>query len=189
MNSENVKYIQANFTIKNSSANTFRVFLSKDNSGWLPIILIVTKGDFNILDFFEEVFSSTSEFLKNLNLDINECKVYIDLMEYLGIRTPYLFKWEPKKNNMISANLVPIQFFQLDVADLDVIKSYYNDKLSIFTDSLLTNEEKAELIASVLSSSIFDEISIDGVQTSIKFKLLDAIKNGNSLNWPIQTKN
>lgn len=189
MNSGDIKSIQATLTIKNSSANSFRIFFSKDSSGWLPIILIVSKGDFNVLDYFEEVFDSVSDFLKSFNLDINECKIYLDLMEYLGIRASYLFKWEPKKSNSISANLVPVQIFQLDLTDLEVIKLYYNDKLSIFTDSLLSNEEKAELIASVLSSSVFDEVSVDGVQTSIKFKLLDAIKKGSSFNWPIHMKN
>ncbi|VFU18407.1 hypothetical protein SCFA_440003 [anaerobic digester metagenome] len=72
---------------------------------------------------------------------------------------------------------------RLDIAevlpelDAAIFSQYYEDKWSIFTQSLLTNHEKAELFAQNLAESIFDEHILEDMQAEIKYKLSKTIQS------------
>ena len=87
-------------------------------------------------------------------LDLDKCRVYLDLVEYLGIREPFLFKWELKKNGCLKSQVEPVAFSNLSLDASNLIRNYYSDKWSMFNESLLTNEEKAEIVGDLLSTSV-----------------------------------
>jgi hypothetical protein len=75
-------------------------------------------------------------------------------VEYLGIREPFLFKWELKKNGCLKSQVEPVAFSNLSLDASNLIRNYYSDKWSMFNESLLTNEEKAEIVGDLLSTSV-----------------------------------
>lgn len=186
-----VRSITANIVYNTTDYDTdsFRVFLkSKPNGKWHNLILIISRGDTNPLENYSLTLEGVSEFIEEQGLDINSCKIYLDLMEYLGIRSDYLFKWDINDNyNNDFSKIQPIKFNSLSKHDQDIIKSYYEDRWSVLTESLLTNEEKAELVANAFTTSVYDENSAMGVQLSFKYKLLNAIRTGMGFSWPCKT--
>lgn len=173
-----VQTITANIPIKNEIQGFFRVFLMSCTSGWLPEVLITSRGDINPLDYSEEVYEKLVDSLKFYGLNLEECRVYLDLMEYLGIREPFLFKWELKKNGCLQSQVELVAFSDLSLDASNLIRNYYSDKWSVFKESLLTNEEKVEIVGDLLSASVYDEINAENTSLSLKYKLLDAIRVG-----------
>lgn len=178
-----VQTITANIPIKNDNQGFFRVFLMSCTNGWLPEVLITSRGDINPLDYSEEVYGKLVAFLKLYGLDLEKCRVYLDLVEYLGIREPFLFKWEFKKNGCLKSQVEPVAFSNLSLDASNLIRNYYSDKWSMFNESLLTNEEKAEIVGDLLSTSVYDETSAESTSLLLKYKLFDAIENGNKVRW------
>ncbi len=116
-------------------------------------------------------------------LDLDKCRAYLDLVEYLGIREPFLFKWELKKNGCLKSQVEPVAFSNLSLDASNLIRNYYSDKWSMFNESLLTNEEKAEIVGDLLSTSVYDETNAENTSLSLKYKLLDAIQNRSKVRW------
>ena len=102
-------------------------------------------------------------------------------MEYLGIREPFLFKWELKKNGCLKSQVETVNFSDLPLDALNLIKNYYSDKWSLFKESLLTNEEKVAVLGDILSTSVYDEADAENTSLSIKFRILEAIRLRSSL--------
>lgn len=166
-----------------STDDSFRVFLSNGSNGkWLPIILIVSRGITNPLDYAEDTYQIIEELIIGQELEISKCSIYVDLMECLGIRSNYLFSWSvDKEKGGFASNIAPVSTHELTEFEVEVLRNYYEDRWSLFTESGLTNEEKAEMVANALADSIYDEKSVEGVQLAIRFKLLEVIRNGINL--------
>lgn len=175
-----VQTVTANIPLANYSG-FFRVSLMSSTDGWLPQVLIVARGEINPLDHCAEVYEKLGVFLKVYGLELDKCQVYLDLMEYLGIREPFLFKWELKKNGCLKSQVETVNFSDLPLDALNLIKNYYSDKWSLFKESLLTNEEKVAVLGDILSTSVYDEADAENTSLSIKFRILEAMRLRSSL--------
>lgn len=112
-----LRFITAEISCPQSQThnNSFRVVISKDSDRWKPLVLIVSRGSFNPLEYSQETLNSVNEFLNEFNLDMFKCDIYLDIMEYLGIHVPYLFRWNVKrKNNYIENNVEEIDINSLN---------------------------------------------------------------------------
>lgn len=166
-----------------SDDNLLRVFLTKDyKSNWAPIVLIISQGESNPLHDCEETYYALHDFLNEYDINMDQCTIYLDLMEYLGFHSQYLFKWNLfKQNNRLIGDVEPIDVAALPELHATVFERYYNEKWSVFKDSLLTNNEKAELIAKVLVDTIWDEYSLEDTQAILKYKLMTAFRKNKVL--------
>jgi deoxyadenosine/deoxycytidine kinase len=81
------------------------------------------------------------------------------------------------KGNKLHSSVEQVTAQDLHDVDVAVLSQYYEDKWSIFTQSLLTNHEKAELLAQNLAGSIFDEHIFEDIQAEIKYKLSKTIQS------------
>lgn len=162
-------------TIPLMNSGFFRVSLMSGTNGWLPEVLITARGDINPLDHCEEIYEKLGVFLNSYGINLDKCRLYLDLMEYQGIREPFLFKWELKKNGCLKNQVKTVAFSDLPLDTLNLIKNYYSDKWSIFKESLLTNEEKVEIVGDLLSTSVYDEINVEKTSLSLKYKLLEVM--------------
>jgi hypothetical protein len=185
----NLRSLTANITCvsPDTLSNTFRVHLTKkDKSTWYPVILVISRGDFNPLEYFSVAYNELTQFTLDFNLKIEECSIYVDLMEYVGVFQPFLFRWEIShvdNNNVIKNEIKDVDLTKVPEDHLDIIKCYYKDRWSAFNESCLTSEEKAQLIANILSNSIFDDFSAEQMQSDFKYRLLEALQNGKSEFW------
>jgi hypothetical protein len=155
----------------------FRVLIGKENSQWVPAVFVISRGESNPLHYCDSVYHLLTEFLRDYNIDVDKCRLYLDLTEYLGL-IPHLFKWNMRtKGNKLHSSVEQVTVQDLHDVDVAVLSQYYEDKWSIFTQSLLTNHEKAELLAQNLAGSIFDEHIFEDIQAEIKYKLSKTIQS------------
>lgn len=177
-----VRSVTADISYADTDTNSdFRVHLAKKNDEtWHPIILIVSRGVDNPLDYFSSTYKELTKFVTDFNLDISKCTIYIDLMEYLGIFQAFLFKWEVKMSNnkALTNKVYNIDIFSIPDDHRKVLQNFYKGRWSAFSESCLSSEEKVKLIASILSTSIFDDKSANQLQNDFKYRLFEALENG-----------
>lgn len=149
----------------------FRVIIGKLNNKWTKKVLIVSRGTFNPFEYLVEILDSIHDFLNDFSLDLRECELLMDLTEYQGLHNPYLFKLEIKNGNINDFNIIEMTTDNLDYGWKKILQFYYDDKLSIFKESLLSTEEKAELIVKALTNSLLDNLSIENIKREIDYKL------------------
>lgn len=181
-----IKSFTAEVSLKNTNtiSDSFKIHLTSNQGRWNPVILIISKGDLNPLDFFSQTIRETKSLLGSFGIEINACTIYIDLMECLGIYNPYIFRWIiSQKGDYFENQLEEIEFDDVTLEDRNVLDSYFKDRWSVLTSSCLTTEEKIELIANAFSSSIYDTSTADYVQSSFKEKLNEVIEHGSALIW------
>lgn len=155
-------------TLKMDNDVSFRVLLVQDPKSvgsWMTNVLVISRGALNPLDFAHESWEALDYFLEKQGLAIDSCQVFLELMEYLGIRTNSLFRWT--KDNVVPTMPEDVQL---------LVDAYYGDKWSLLTESLLTNEEKVDLVVARLAKSVYDDAAITGLETSIAFGLRDQAK-------------
>ncbi|MCL4439691.1 MAG: hypothetical protein M1609_03590 [Firmicutes bacterium] len=184
-NSKRIRTMTVDIELPDSYPVTgsFRVFLcAGQDAKWLPIVMIISRGSTNPLEYAIDTYKEVEIFVRQQGLEISNCKIYLDLMECLGIRNNYLYRWDVGKGpGGFYSQVKPINLKELFDEEIHVFRSYYEDRWSLFTESMLTNEEKAEIVASALADSIYDENSAEGVQIAIRYKLLDIIRSGINL--------
>lgn len=181
-----IKSFTVEVSLKNTNtiSDSFKIHLTRNDKGWVPTVLIVSKGDLNPLDFFSLTFSETKKMLHSFNLDIDSCEIYIDLMECLGIYNPYIFKWETSgKDSLLENHLLEVDLVELPEEDLNTLENYYKDRWSALTSSCLTTEEKIELIVNALSPLVFDKSTVDHLQLSFREKLFEVVEGEGSFLW------
>lgn len=170
----------------NTISDSFKVHIAKsyNNDKWIPVLLIVSKGDLNPVDYFNSTYFGLNELTKEFGINLVECKVYIDLMDYLGVFQPFLFRWVITGENETAAyELLDCSISDLPDTDKQALKSYYRSQWSSFTESCLTTEDKIQLISNILSGSIFDNQSVEELQNDFRYKLLHTLNNGKDEVW------
>ncbi|HYE69778.1 MAG TPA: hypothetical protein VEA58_14270, partial [Anaerovoracaceae bacterium] len=124
------------------------------------------------------------KFACDFNLNIYECAIYIDLMEYYGIFQPFLFEWNfTRVKNQITNKVKQVILNELPSQHKDMLKGYYKSRWSIFSESCMTTDDKLELFTSILRESVYDGTHADHIYHSFKNRLLYAIQGGKSYVW------
>lgn len=165
-------------------SDSFRVYLCKSSTGeWLKTILLVARGDANPINYFFDTYEGLMEFLTDEEIDPAEINVYLDMMELMGTNAEFLFHWDISNiKKPIRKQFEAVKLDTLSEVDLKVLENYYADKWSIFTESCLTNSQKVELLANALADSIYDEETVELLESTISHKLLEAVEKGSKIN-------
>lgn len=176
--------VEISYPNPDTISDSFRVYLCKSTKGkWLSTILLVSRGDANPINYFSDTYSGLAEFLSDEGLDITELTIYVDLMEYYGLNSQFLYRWDIKNiTKPIRSQIETVNPSQLSEIDKLVLDSYYSNKWSIFTESCLTNEDKVHLLANALANTVYDDYEVESVQSSIGFELDEAVRRGTRIN-------
>lgn len=180
---DSVQTLNCQTILSGSNDDGFRVFFCTEehNDQLVPVVLISSRGRSNLLHNYGLFLDRLNGILAKYAISKNECTFYLDLTEYIGLSKPNLFRWSLGKS--IASALEPIDVSQLNGDDFKVIRLYYEDRWSLFTESLLTNDEKMDLIALALANSVFDEYGADDIHSILKYKLLRAVREGETFKW------
>ncbi|HBK84435.1 MAG TPA: hypothetical protein DDZ53_00215 [Firmicutes bacterium] len=130
------------------------IFLERrEECGLSDLMLIASRGSFNPLGYFRNVKRAIQDCLFHLNTDasLEDFDKYFDLFELRGPNGHSFVHWLPDD----SLDIIDVHY--LADGTLATLAEYYNSRWTLFADSLVNNNDKADLVALALSQTCFDQ--------------------------------
>lgn len=162
-----------NFNYFNDTCNAggFKLFISAQNE--LTVFIVSPLGIINPRAKAEEIYYTIVNFASNNGINMGKSKVLLDLLEYTGIESKYIFEWNFAINNgKLSDSLLELDLYNPLISC--AIDSYLNSSWSIFVDSTLNSKQKIEILAYALSETCLDDISQEHMVKNFKLSLKKA---------------
>jgi len=117
--------------------------------------------------------------LNGLNIDINKVEIYVDLLEYVGMKNNRIYKWESSNGQYFD------KVEQLSFRDNKVLSKffycYYKDKWSTLINSTLNQREKMDIVARVFAESFLDDYLIQELTNKFHTKLIEVSQKDSDL--------
>lgn len=162
---------------------SFKVYLQKvKNYKNRVIILVYGKGNASPTQHPEQTYRALTSMLNEINLSIDEAEVYVDLLEYVGIKDNRIYKWESTNKSYFDK----VEQIHLDNNKVlsNFFYSYYKDKWSTLINSTLNQREKIDIFARIFSESFLDEYLIQELTNKFHNKLVEVSdKNENLVDY------
>lgn len=158
-NIEKLNSMEFNFSYDGSDGlnNGFKISLINAQS----LILVIVKpiGKINPRNKANEVYNKLMTLLKNFNLENRRNKIFLDLLNVIGMNNSYMFEWNFEEiNSTIVETISDINQQLLSEAERYAMQDYLNNQLSTFTNSRLNSKQKIEVMTYCLTEDYYDEI-------------------------------
>lgn len=142
------------------------------------VVFVIAKGLINPVMYISQVMSYINKFVYTINCSIsfNDCKIYFDLMEIKGLRSPFLYKL-----NVADFSLTEISLQELPEDVLVSWQNYYVNNLSVLSKSMLSNSDKIKLSAYAISNTCHDEYSVERITQKFRLYLNKFVKQRSKL--------
>lgn len=133
------------------------------------VMIIVSKGSFNPLEYFDGVRESIESCMTRLAIPgtIEDYEKFFDLFELRGDHASSLVHWSSE------GCLESVDVAHLSTSTLAALSEYYNSKWSLFSDSIINNSVKADLVALALSQSYLDKYLAEKVLKQVATRMTD----------------
>ncbi|EGD46754.1 hypothetical protein Cpap_1293 [Ruminiclostridium papyrosolvens DSM 2782] len=159
---------------------SFKVYLQKVKSYKKhAIILVYGKGNVSPAQYPEQTYKSLKQMLNEISINMDETEVYVDLLEYVGIKDNRIYKWE-SSNCSYFDKVEQINFDNNKVLS-DFFYGYYKDKWSTLISSTLNQREKIDIFARIFSESFLDEYLIQELTNKFHNKLIEVSDKNENL--------
>lgn len=172
-----------NYNDEQDSESGFKLYVKPDYKG-SAIIVITPVGIINPRQKVEEVYNSILNTMMFVNVNLNECKIYIDFLEITGPDVSHLYEWKfTIDRGKLCDELISIKDIGED-NEIELFKSLddmYSFGWSFLSNSLLNNKQKIQLVAYTLTNKYIDDVSIEHIVSNFKMYLKKKNKNENIL--------
>lgn len=180
--------IQINSSIKNTlnSVSFNYNYLNDKESGYriyaftngLPdnlmqnIMIISAFGSVNPRFKVTEIYANITKIAEFLSLDMSGLFIFLDLIEFIGIKEKYFFKWEFKEQNgNVSDSIKDIFFQEMSYSENKIIEDYNGITKSIIFNTHLNSKQIIDIMAFVLRDKCYDDITIEHMVKNFKLSL------------------
>lgn len=172
-----------NYNDEQDSESGFKLYVKPDYKG-STIIIVIPVGIINPRQKAEEIYNSILSTMQFVNVNINKCKIYIDLLEITGPDVGHLYEWIfTIDSGKLCDELISIK----DICEdnkIELFKSLddmYSFGWSFLSNSLLNNKQKMQLVAYTLTNKYMDDVSIEHIVSNFKMFLKKKNQNRNVL--------
>lgn len=143
------------------------------------LVLVYGKGNISPAQYPKQTYETIKSALRDLTIDIKKVDIYVDLLEYVGMKDNRIYKW-------ISSN---DQYFdkveQVNISNDKVLSNffycYYKDKWSTLINSTLNQKEKIDIVARVFAESFLDNYLIEELTNKFHSKLIEVSQKDSDL--------
>lgn len=173
----NKKYLKALslelfYNSDDQSIGSFKIYIQNVQNYVKDIIVLVYgKGNISPAQYPQHTYEAIINVLKDFNIDINNAEVYVDLLEYVGIKDNRIYKWE-SSNGVYFDKVEQINSLDNKVLN-DFFYNYYIDKWSTLINSTLNQKEKMDIVARVFAESFLDDYLIQELTSKFHNKLVE----------------